>query len=186
MRQLILACVMAAGAWPVVGWTVTEPVTVVEAGGPHVSHMASTWLSDGRPIEGVLLEHDQSGALRLQVHLSHGRLDGIEHRWYGNGQRESVRLYREGHKAGHHMGWWPDGSPRFESTYEDHAFEGESRSWHANGRIFEIRHYSHGHEEGMQQSWTAEGALFLNYQVRQGRRYGFVNARPCTPVSGGA
>ena len=30
--------------------------------------------------------------------------------------------------------------------------------------------------------WTSDGVLFLNYEVRGGRRYGLVNARPCIPT----
>jgi hypothetical protein len=65
----------------------------------------------------------------------------------------------------------------------DEAFHGEYRTWYADGRPFERRHYVHGREEGRQQSWTPDGSLFLNYEVRDGRRYGFVNARPCRPVA---
>jgi len=35
----------------------------------------------------------------------------------------------------------------------------------------------------LQQSWTAGGELYLNYEVRGGRRYGMVNAKPCLPAS---
>lgn len=59
---------------------------------------------------------------------------------------------------------------------------GEYRTWHANGQLAEIRRYVNGREEGLQQSWTADGVLFLNYEVRNGRRYGLVNSRPCQPA----
>lgn len=72
-----------------------------------------------------------------------------------------------------------DSSGRFAATAVKH---GEYRTWHANGQLAEIRHYVDGREEGLQQSWTPDGVLFLNYDVRNGRRYGLVNARPCEPV----
>lgn len=59
---------------------------------------------------------------------------------------------------------------------------GEFRTWHSNGRLADVRRYRDGREEGLQQSWTADGVLYLNYEVRHGRRYGLVNARPCQPV----
>ena len=34
----------------------------------------------------------------------------------------------------------------------------------------------------MQQAWTPDGELYLNYEMRNGRRYGYVNARPCASV----
>jgi hypothetical protein len=59
---------------------------------------------------------------------------------------------------------------------------GEFRTWHSNGQLAEVRRYVNGREEGLQQSWTADGVLYLNYEVRDGRRYGLVNSRPCLPA----
>lgn len=59
---------------------------------------------------------------------------------------------------------------------------GEFRTWHPNGQLAEVRRYTNGREEGLQQSWTADGVLYLNYEVRDGRRYGLVNSRPCLPA----
>jgi hypothetical protein len=61
---------------------------------------------------------------------------------------------------------------------------GEFRTWHANGRLADVRRYVDGREEGLQQSWTSDGVLFLNYEVRNGRRYGLINSRPCDPITG--
>jgi antitoxin component YwqK of YwqJK toxin-antitoxin module len=76
---------------------------------------------------------------------------------------------------------WPDGRTRSAGAYLRDARHGEFRSWHANGTLAEVRHYVDGREAGRQQSWTPEGVLFLNYEVRNGRRYGLVNSRPCVP-----
>ena len=58
----------------------------------------------------------------------------------------------------------------------------ERRTFYPDGRPFEIRHFLNGREEGMQQVWTEEGELYISYDMRNGRRYGFINARPCNPV----
>lgn len=57
------------------------------------------------------------------------------------------------------------------------------RTSHANGRPFEVRRFRNGHEEGLQQAWTEDGTLYINYEMRNGRRYGYLNARPCAPVA---
>jgi hypothetical protein len=77
---------------------------------------------------------------------------------------------------------FPDGSPRTVGMYLRDVRHGEFRSWHANGQLAELRHYVDGREVGLQQSWTPAGILFLNYEVRNGRRYGLVNSRPCEPT----
>jgi len=58
----------------------------------------------------------------------------------------------------------------------------ERRTFYPNGRPYEVRHFFNGKEEGLQQSWTEDGTLYINYEMRNGRRYGFINARPCLPV----
>lgn len=117
------------------------------------------------------------------VRLVDGQPDGVEILWYEDGRPESLRVYRNGHKVGRHYGWWPDGTPRFDAGYGDDAFEGEYRGWHKNGRPLEVRHYRDGREDGLQRAWSEDGELYLNYEVRNSRRYGFVNAKPCLPVA---
>jgi antitoxin component YwqK of YwqJK toxin-antitoxin module len=62
------------------------------------------------------------------------------------------------------------------------VLDGGYRTRYPSGRLHEVKHYANGREEGLQQAWTEDGTLYLNYEMRNGRRYGFVNARPCRPV----
>ena len=85
---------------------------------------------------------------------------------------------------GTHTTWWPNGHVRSVAQYGDDAYEGLYATWYETGHRYELRHFVNGREAGGQQSWTAEGVLYLNYDVRDGRRYGMVNARPCVPTGG--
>jgi len=58
----------------------------------------------------------------------------------------------------------------------------ERLSYYRDGRLAERRHFYNGREAGLQQAWTEDGTLYTNYEMRHGRRYGFINARPCVPV----
>lgn len=75
------------------------------------------------------------------------------------------------------------GRVRVEAEYRDGVPDGVYRSWYADGRLAEVRHYVKGHEQGLQQAWAPDGQLYINYEMRNGRRYGLVNAAPCLPVS---
>ena len=79
--------------------------------------------------------------------------------------------------------WWPDGTLRRESQSRGRILVGEYRTWYENGHPYEIRHYVNGREEGLQQAWTPDGYLYLNYEMKNGRRYGYVNAQPCLPLA---
>jgi protein SCO1 len=85
-------------------------------------------------------------------------------------------------RNGHAQTFWPNGRLKSDVTYRNDAYEGEYRTWYASGAPYELRHYVGGHEQGVQQSWTERGELYLNYEVRNGRRYGLVNATPCDTV----
>ena len=58
----------------------------------------------------------------------------------------------------------------------------ERLSYYHDGRLAERRHFYNGREAGLQQAWTEDGTLYVNYEMRNGRRHGFINARPCRPV----
>ena len=85
-------------------------------------------------------------------------------------------------RNGHVLQYWPDGTLRSDVNYRQDAYEGVYRTYYASGAPYELRHYVNGHEEGVQQSWTETGVLYLNYEVRDKRRYGLVNASPCNTV----
>ena len=101
---------------------------------------------------------------------------------HGNGILASRGYFADGRKVGLHETWWPNGVRRSSAFYLADAFHGEYRTWRENGHAYELRHFDHGHESGIQRSWNDDGSLFLNYEVRNGRRYGFINAVPCLPA----
>jgi protein SCO1/2 len=74
---------------------------------------------------------------------------------------------------------WPSGRLRSDATYRDGAYDGDVLTWYESGQPYQRRHFLRGHEEGTQQAWTDRGALYVNYEVRDGRRYGLLNATPC-------
>ena len=85
-------------------------------------------------------------------------------------------------RNGHVQTFWSSGHLRSDATYLNDAYDDEYRTWYPSGAPYELRHYVNGHESGVQQSWTEKGELYLNYEVRNGRRFGLVNAAPCVTV----
>lgn len=181
--DVALTCRTLVAAAAILSATVgASPGAVAVSGAGDVTQRAGVWQIGSVPFEGILLERDAGRFVRMAVRVAGGRPDGREWRWYPNGRLESVRAYSAGRKVGVHRGWWSDGSSRFEADFRDDGFHGRYRAWYANGRLADLRTYVDGRESGRQQSWTADGALFLNYEVRNGRRYGMVNPKPCIPT----
>lgn len=88
-------------------------------------------------------------------------------------------------RNGHVQTFWPAGTLKADVSYRNDAYDGDYRTYYAGGAPYEVRHYVDGHEQGLQQSWSEDGTAYLNYEVRNGRRYGLVNASPCTVVGHG-
>ncbi len=77
--------------------------------------------------------------------------------------------------------YWPNGHIRTRVQYADDVFHGEYRTWTIEGKPYEVKHFAYGREIGKQQAWDSDGKLYLNYEVKGGRRFGLANAKPCLP-----
>ena len=79
---------------------------------------------------------------------------------------------------------WPNGNLRSDTSYRDSVYDGDVLTWYEGGQPYQRRHFVRGHEDGLQQAWTDKGALYVNYEVREGRRFGLLNSTPCVEVEG--
>jgi antitoxin component YwqK of YwqJK toxin-antitoxin module len=111
-------------------------------------------------------------------------VDRVLMRWHPDGAPASVGYSLGGEKTGLHRSWDERGTLRWEASFANGVYEGEAREWYADGRLARVRRFRGGREAGLQQAWTPEGELFLNYEARDGRRYGLQNAQPCVPARG--
>ena len=123
-----------------------------------------------------------SGSPGPPAALLAGRQHGIVEERYAGGQLKSRGQFWFGEKAGRYQTWWANGHLRSDATYDHDVFNGEYRTWYSSGKPYELRHFDHGRESGVEQSWNEDRSLFLNYEVRNGRRYGLINATPCLPA----
>jgi antitoxin component YwqK of YwqJK toxin-antitoxin module len=106
-------------------------------------------------------EYHPNGAMKSRVQIRDGMRQGVEHRWHSNGRLAAVR------------------------TFANDVLHGQSRSWYADGSPYEERWYAGGQEAGAQRAYAPDGVMYLNYEMRNGRRFGMVNARPCLRAAEG-
>ena len=108
-----------------------------------------------------------------------GLEEGMHKKWYPNKQLSEQRLYHNGKKVGKHLGYWEDGKPKFEMSFENREFQGIVREWYKTGQLYKFFHYEKGYEQGSQKMWWENGVIRANYEVRNGRRYGLVGLKLC-------
>lgn len=182
---VVLIALLAAVSPPTWLPSGRTPVVFVDVGDPRLEQEEGRWFFEGAPFTGIVRDHAPSGSVAAELPLLDGRPHGLVRHWFEDGRLERAGVFWRGAKVGRHRAWWRDGTLRFEAAYRDDAYHGSYRTWYEGGQPYELRHFDHGREAGLQRSWTEDGQLYLNYEVRDGRRYGYINAKPCLPVTGG-
>lgn len=105
--------------------------------------------------------------------------EGIQRKWYDDGQPEETRFYINGKKEGLHQGWWPNGKKRFEFTAYNGEFEGPFREWTIDGILIKHFNYHEGYESGSQRLWWSDGKVRANYVIKNGKKYGLLGYKIC-------
>ena len=180
MIRRSLFIVLGVGLIPdVVSW---EHVSVDD---PRLVSVGATLVLDDEPLTARLEARDASGALVALTHYVDGRRHGMAYRWFENGRLHSSRCFDRGTKQGLQIGYWPNGELRFRYVAESGVYAGTYASWHENGQQGALRHFVAGRESGAQKTWDRSGTLLSNYVVRDGRRYGLLDSKPCFTVDEG-
>ncbi len=106
--------------------------------------------------------------------------EGIQKKWYINGQLAERRFYINGKKEGIQQGWWQDGKQKFIFEASNDMFVGEAREWNAAGMLYRDFHYVNGQEEGSQKMWWDNGSIRANYVIHNGKKYGLLGLKICS------
>lgn len=133
----------------------------------------------GKPLNGTVLEIQSNGDTLYKASYMDGRLHGTEYAWYPHHVIREIRAYNHGQKTGIHYGFWPSGRARFEYHFDRDEYHGLVREWNEKGILFREFQYEHGHESGRQQLFDSNGKLMANYDVINGRRYGYQGTKNC-------
>lgn len=137
------------------------------------------------PFSGVLAESYPNGRLKAKTEYQHGKKHGAERMWYPTGELYWRRNYQNGEKDGVHQGWWPNGQKKFLYHFVNGRYDGDAQEWYANGQLAKSQHFALGVEAGEQKAWRENGKLYVNYVMKNGKRYGLFNSRLCYKVKDG-
>lgn len=136
------------------------------------------------PFNGLLVARYANSAIKSQLQYKEGRKDGYEKKWHSNGQLSQERSYAKGFKVNNHLGWWPNGTPKFEYTFNSFGtYEGSRKEWYSNGALMLHFNYADGKEIGNQKMWSDTGKIKANYDVVEGERFGLIGLKKCYTVN---
>jgi antitoxin component YwqK of YwqJK toxin-antitoxin module len=74
-----------------------------------------------------------------------------------NGTIVTLKRVRNGQQDGVDQQWYPDGTPRSESTIVSGSAVGLSRQWHPNGQLAEEAELDHSGDVIWQRCWAEDG-----------------------------
>ena len=155
-----------------------EKLILSYKGNPHLRQNGKYLLFNEKPFDGALTEMYENGELKSQAYYKNGLLDGSLRSWYQNGSKESERYHKRGEKEGVHSSWWPNGNLRFEYQFAGGLYHGTFKEWYESGKPLHVFEYDHGNEVRAI-GWRENGKTYINFAVKNGRKYGLTNARLC-------
>ncbi|MEO7311309.1 MAG: hypothetical protein ABIX01_12980 [Chitinophagaceae bacterium] len=130
------------------------------------------------PFSGTAIESFDSRHIKSATQYFNGKQEGTEITYFPNGQQESLRYFTAGEKDSVHNGWWPNGNRRFEYHFNNGQYNGDFTEWYESGKLGRQIGYKNG-QELSGKGWRENGKLYMSYVMRDGRRYGLVNAQLC-------
>jgi hypothetical protein len=144
------------------------------------------YLYRGRPFDGFIEEQYPGGALKGRVPYFDGMRHGVATTFYPDGRLRDTRSYRGNLSYDRHVGYWNDGRIRFDFTYVDEKREGLQRQWYRSGKPYTALMFKDDKEDGRQRAWRENGKLYINYEARDGFRYGLQKSALCYEIADGA
>ena len=90
-------------------------------------------LLDGIPFTGIVRSQFPDGMLEYSGRYRDGLREGLNERWYPNGQIFNRGIAIRGAGSSETWTWYPDGTLRSDRRNGDRGFPSDLRSWDANG-----------------------------------------------------
>jgi len=160
------------------GGKVTPLNLEVQRGDTALHFINGYWWYKHALFSGTIVQQDTTQQLATQQSYLSGKEHGWGFAWYANGKMESKRYYTNGEKDSLHTGWWYNGHKRFEYHFKQGKYHGDFKEFYETGEPLKHIVYDNGIEvSGL--AWRKNGKLYLNYIMRNGRRYGLINADLC-------
>ena len=110
-----------------------------------------------------------------------GKRQNKTEKWYSNGKLMEVSSYHNGKLNGEKKVWVFNNEQILISqlNYKLGKAHGEQRKWYPSGEIYKIMNFDNGIESGIQKAFRKNGALYANYEARDGRIYGLKKSKLC-------
>lgn len=145
--------------------------------------MNSRWIhkSDSSLVSGYIVDYYSPDTVAMRFGLVNGEREGVLHAYFPNGERKFLETYKSNKLNGAVQRWTQENGYQLIAHlhYVDGKLHGEQKKWYDTGELHKRTNVSMGKEEGLQQAFRKNGALYANYEARNGRIFGMKRSNLC-------
>lgn len=139
----------------------------------------------GKPFSGFISSNYETGPVRSIGSYYQGKQHGTTRTYFPDGCPRDERNYRANLSYGRQVGFWLNGNQKFDFVYYDDKREGLQKQWYESGEPYAFLTFTNDRESGRQQAWRPNVKLYINYEVKDGIRYGLQKAALCYTLRDG-
>ena len=145
------------------------------------NNSTSEWFFDGYLYSGFIVDYYDNKKIKLKMSVYQGKRQNKTEKWYSNGKLMEVSSYHNGKLNGEKKVWTQNNEHTLISQFNFRSGKahGEQRNWYSSGEVYKIMNYDQGIESGIQKAYRKNGALYANYEARNGRIYGLKKSKLC-------
>lgn len=161
--------------------SVTIPDRVVNKSSLNYDNRTSLWSLNNEPFSGYMVSFYQDSTLKEKAGILDGKKQNQFIEWYPDGKLKQVAHYHKGKLHGEKKRWSTDTSYILISHLNYHLGKAhkEQKQWYPTGELFKKLNMNMGKEEGIQQAFRKNGALYANYEAKDGRVFGLKKTALC-------
>ena len=147
----------------------------------YYERMGGFWMYNDKKFTGTITSYSPNGNIKKTFSVYKGKKEFSEKAYFNNGKLKYHYKYLNGKKEGVAFMWHNDSLNHLlsETNYKNGKLHGTQKKWYATGQIFKIRNMKMGTEEGIQQAFRKNGALYSNYEAKNGRIFGLKKSELC-------
>lgn len=157
------------------------PVNIQNKSSLLYQNSTSEWFYNGDLFSGFIVDYYEDNSLKLKMSISQGKRHNKTEKWFPNGELMEVSNYDNGKLNGEKKVWAQNSEHTLISQFyfRSGKAHGEQVKWYSSGEIYKIMNYEEGIESGIQKAYRKNGALYANYEARNGRIYGLKKSKLC-------
>jgi antitoxin component YwqK of YwqJK toxin-antitoxin module len=124
------------------------------------------------PFTGSVVEYYKNGQLKSKTEVAEGKLQGVSHGYFTNGQMQVEEFFTNGVSHGVRKKWHMNGTLLSEGEIMGGKFHGAFKKYHENGKLAQEVMLSNGVPHGVSRAWDTNGTLLNTVEMRNGEKVG--------------